>query len=57
VLVDGRAGSIALTVKAGSLPQGVAVDPVTGAAYLTDRNDHSVTRIDTPATVITGAWR
>ncbi len=56
VLVDGRAGSIALTVKAGSLPQGVAVDAVTGTAYLTDRNDHSVTRINTPATMTTGTW-
>jgi DNA-binding beta-propeller fold protein YncE len=57
VLVDGRAGSIALTVKAGSHPQGVAVDPVTGTAYLTDRSDRTVTRIETPATVTTKSWR
>lgn len=56
VLVDGRAGSIALTVKAGSLPQGVAVDPVTGTAYLTDRTDHSVTRVDPPPPVAVGNW-
>ncbi len=56
VLVDGRAGAVALTVKAGALPQGVAVDPVSGTAFLTDRTDHSVTRIDTPPSVTTERW-
>lgn len=56
-LVDGRAGAVALTVKAGTHSLGVAVDEVTGVAYLTDRVDHTVTRIDTPASVSVSAWR
>jgi DNA-binding beta-propeller fold protein YncE len=56
-LVDGRNGRMGITIKAGPHPQGVAVDPVSGAAYVGDRHDHSLKRVETPATVAATAWR
>lgn len=56
-LIDGRTGRAALSIKAGAFPQGVAVDPVTGVAYVGDRLDHSLTRVAAPTDLSTTVWR
>ncbi len=56
-VLDGRNGRLGITIKAGKHPQAVAVDPVTGVAYVVDRVDHSLTRVETPASVTATAWR
>ena len=56
-LIDGRTGTLAQTIKAGVHPQGVAVDPVTGSAYVVGRTDHPLTRIETPPSVAPRAFR
>ena len=45
-VVDGRTRTRELTLKLGRQPHAVAVDPDTGATYVGDRIDGTITRID-----------
>lgn len=56
-IVDGRAGRLAWSMRLGGHPQGLALDPITGVAYVADRVDHTLTRVETPASVTATAWR
>ena len=48
-LVDGKAGTLELTLPVGPGPTVIAVDPESGATFVGDRADGTVRRIDTAA--------
>ncbi|WP_410816283.1 hypothetical protein [Micromonospora sp. 050-3] len=57
LMVDGRSRALRVAVKLGDAPCSVAVDPVTGVAYVGDFVAGTLSRVLTPADVAPRAWR